>query len=113
MDRRSTLRRPFFLGVLAIALMAFAYLWLEGSAVVVDETGGVASAVISNGAGREHRLRQLWSGYFYALPRLEGAIEVRCRDGSTKRAGYVTRHQHTRIRVVGDVPCSGLVESYY
>jgi hypothetical protein len=94
----------------AIALLGWGYLWLAGSAVVVDETGGVESAYVVAGPGLEQPLHQIWTGYFYAIPRLEGLIEVRCRDGTRKSWGYVTSHVHTKLRVVGETPCARLVE---
>lgn len=97
------------IGGSAVLLLAFGYLWIAGSAVVVDETGGVESAFITTGDGREQPLYRLWTGYFYAIPQLEGTIEVRCRDGTRKSWGYVTGHMHTKIRVVGDTPCARLV----
>lgn len=103
--------RFFFLPICAVALALMAYICLEfaGSAVVVDETDGVVSAVITTGS-EEQPLTRLWSGYFYAIPQMEGTIEVRCRDGSRKRWGYVTGHVHTKIRVIGDSPCARIVE---
>lgn len=100
----------FLLGGLAALLLALTYIWLAGSATVVDETGGVESAFITTSDGREQPLYRLWTGYFYAIPRLEGTIEVRCRDGTRKSRGYVTGHLNTKIRVVGDTPCARLVE---
>ena len=96
-----------------VALATFVYFWwLAGSAVVVDETNGVESAYITTSSGgSEQPLHKLWSGYFYAIPQLEGTIEVRCRDGTRKGWGYVTGHVNTKIRVVGDAPCARLVEA--
>ncbi len=85
------------------------YLLLAGSAVVVDETGGVQSAVITNSEGAEQPLRRLWSGQFYAIPEMEGTIEIRCRNGVRKQGGYVTGNVHTKIRVMGPTPCERLV----
>lgn len=73
--------------------------------MVVDETGGVKSAFVVTGDGRTQQLAQLWSGYFYAVPQLEGTIQVRCQDGSVKERGYVTGHMHTKIKVVGETSC--------
>lgn len=94
-----------------IVLLGSAYLWFAGSVIVVDETGGVESAFVITGDGREQPLHQLWAGYFYTIPRLEGTIEVRCRDGSRHDQGYVTGHMHSKIRVVGATPCAELVVS--
>jgi hypothetical protein len=95
----------------AIVLLAYAYVTLLGSAIVIDETGGVESAVVTNDE-REQPLRELWSGYFFAFPELEGELEVRCRNGETKRAGYVTAGLRTKIRVVGDPPCAHIVDVF-
>ena len=43
------------------------YLWYAGSAVVIDETGHVESAVVTDGRS-EQPLRHLWNGYFFAIP---------------------------------------------
>lgn len=86
------------------------YLWLAGSAVVVDETDGVETAFIVTTDGREQPLYRLGRGYFYTVPKFEGTIEVRCGSGERKRSGYVSGHLNTRIRVVGDTPCGRLVQ---
>lgn len=101
---------PWTLAGLTVLLVAFVLLSIAGSAVVVDETGGVESAFITTGDGREQRLHRLWPGYFYAIPQLEGTIEVRCRDGTRKSWGYVTGNMHTKVWVVGDTPCAHIVE---
>lgn len=101
---------PWLVGGMTLAAAA-GYLLIAGSAVVVDETGGVASAVLTNGGGSEQRLHRLWNGYFYAIPAMEGTIEIRCRNGLRRQSGYVTGHMHTKIRVVGRTPCALLVEA--
>lgn len=111
LDRLSVRGLAFLLGPSTIVLLGLAYIWLAGSAVIVDETHGVESAFIVTSDGREQSLHRLWSGYFYAIPRVEGTIEVRCRDGSRKSWGYVTGYMHTKIRVIGDTPCARLVEA--
>ena len=90
-------------------LVGGVFLWLSGSAVVVDETGGVQSAVLTDGHGVEQPLHKLWKGRFYGIPSLEGTIEVRCANGVRKQWGYVTPHLHTKIRLVGDAPCARVV----
>jgi hypothetical protein len=92
-----------------IALLGGAYISLAGSAVVVDETDGVESAFIVNGE-QEQPLHELWSGYFYAIPEMEGSIEVRCRDGTRKSWGYVGAHIHEKLWVIGETPCAQVVE---
>lgn len=110
LDRLSVKALAILIGGSAVTLLTFAYIWVAGSAVVVDETDGVESAFITTNDGREQPLYRLWTGYFYAIPQLEGAIEVRCRDGTRKRWGYVTGYMDTKIRIVGDAPCARLVE---
>jgi len=110
LNRLSVRGLALLTATVGIVLAGTAYLWLAGSAVVVDETGGVERAFVVTDDGRAQPLRRLWSGYFYAIPKLEGAVQVRCQNGKTKEAGYVTRHTHTKVRVVGDAPCERLVE---
>jgi hypothetical protein len=112
LNRLSVKGLAILIAAIAIVLFGSAYLWIAGSAVVVDETGDVESASVVTSDGREQPLRRLWSGYFYTIPEMEGTIQVRCRDGSTKEAGYVTGYFHTKIRVVGDKPCAQLVEEF-
>ena len=95
------------LGATALPLGGL-YLWHAGSAVVVDETGHVESAAITDGR-KEQRLRRLWRGYFVAIPEIEGTIEVRCSDGARKKMGYVTAHIHTKVQVSGKTPCAEVV----
>lgn len=85
--------------VAAGALLLAAYLWIAGSAVVLDRNGQVVSAVVTDTPGRVQRLHRLPGGTFYAIPRWEGEIEIRCRDGSRQRGGYVTPHLHEWIQV--------------
>jgi hypothetical protein len=110
MRRRLSNPVPWLIGAFVI-VGGGAFLWLSGSAVVVDETDGVLSAVITNGHSSEQRLHRLWHGYFYAIPNLEGTIEVRCRNGIRKQWGYVTGKMHTKIKVVGNSPCSRVIEA--
>lgn len=100
---------PWLIGGSALFL-ALMYLWIAGSAVVVDETGGVESAVVTNGGGRYQPLYELWSGYFYTIPAMEGVIEVRCKGGVRKQFGYVTGSIHTKIRVTGGKPCEKVAD---
>ena len=93
-----------------LGILVGGYLWLAGSAVVIDETGGVESTFVTTSDGRKQPLYRVWSGVFYTIPRLEGTIEVRCANGSRARSGYVTRHWHTRIRVTGSTPCARLLD---
>lgn len=105
------MRRKAWFGV-ALAAFSFvgcAYLTLSGSAIVHDETGEVASAVLRNDQW-ERTLHPLPGGTFFGIPDFDGVIEVRCRDGSKAQAGYVTSGLHTSVRVIGSTPCR-LVEA--
>lgn len=95
------------LGAAALALSA-GYLWLAGSAIVIDETGHVESAVVTDGRS-EQPLRRLSNAYFFAIPEIEGTIEVRCRNGARKKMGYVTGHMDTKVKVSGKTPCVNVV----
>jgi hypothetical protein len=95
----------------ASAAVVAAYLAVAGSALVVDETSGVVRAVITNSGGSEQPLRHLWGGHFYAVPAMEGTIEIRCRNGLRKQWGYVTPNEHTKIKVVGDTQCARAVDA--
>lgn len=89
----------------------FALSGLAGSAAVIDETRGVQSAVVINGYGKEQPLQRRWDGYFYAVPQIEGVIEVRCVNGIRKQWGYVTGGLDTTIKVVGRSACEKLIHS--
>lgn len=108
LERRSARGPAILIGAVIIVLVGAAYLWMAGSAVVLDETGAVESAYVVTRDGREQRLGRMWSGHFDAIPRLEGFIRVRCRDGSTKDTGYAAPHMHSRIRIAGETPCARL-----
>ena len=97
------------IGVAILGIASYAYVGFFGSAVVHDETGEVASAVITNDR-REQALMRLPGGLFFAVPDMEGTIEVRCRNGARARAGYVTGHMHTSVRVAGGAPCPQIAE---
>lgn len=90
--------------LVAAAMAAAFFFWLAGSVVVVDRSGGVVTAVVSNDAWQQ-RLVRFPGGVFYAIPALEGAVEVRCRGGAHKSWGYVTPHLHTKIHVDGPTSC--------
>jgi hypothetical protein len=84
---------------------------LGGSAAVIDETGGVQAAVLIDGFGTEQPMQRLRDGYFYAVPQIEGVIQVRCAEGVRKDFGFVTGGLNTTIKVVGRSPCERLINS--
>lgn len=97
---------PAWLGAGAVAA-AFAgalYLQVAGSAIVHDDENAVVAAVVTNDIV-QRRLVRLPGGLFYVIPGFDGIIEVRCRDGSRARAGYVTGGLHTSVTLVSASPC--------
>ncbi|HYD13933.1 MAG TPA: hypothetical protein VEC11_13875 [Allosphingosinicella sp.] len=95
-----------------VILVGFFYVSLMGSAVVVDRKGQVLSAAIVTSDGRTQALLDLPGGYFFAIPRIEGTIELRCRDGLRPQWGYVTGHMHTRLDVEPGTGCGRIVERF-
>lgn len=105
---------PWMIGGSALFILIvgiYGFFWLAGSAIVVDETGGVESAVITNSGGTEQKLTRWWNGYFYTIPEMEGTIEVRCFNGKREQRGYVTGKMHTRVEVTGKKPCEHIEEA--
>ena len=101
--------RVLGLGTGALVLAGILYVALFGSVVVHDDSGAVASAVLTNGR-EEQPLLRLPGGLFVAVPGLEGTIELRCRNGARARWGYATPHMHMSIRATGPVPCARIVD---
>lgn len=110
-DRTSSGRYGVLIAAFVLITAVAAWLWLQGSTVVIDDTGQVVSAVITDGGDPaiEARLYRLWNGHFYGIPGFEGVIELRCRNGARRQWGYVTPHMHTIVRVVGQTPCQQVV----
>jgi hypothetical protein len=93
------------IGLLMLTGLAYGYAWFSGSVTVHDDTGNLASAVVTNGK-IEYPLYRLPGGTFFrVMPRFDGEIEVRCRDGSSHRGEYVSHHMHASVRVIEDSPC--------
>ncbi|MBP1858408.1 hypothetical protein [Rhizobium herbae] len=79
---------PWLIGAILL-VSVWGFFWVSGWAIVVDETQGVQTAVITNSGGAEQKLHRLWNGFFYTIPQMDGVIEVRCADGTRKQWGYV------------------------
>ena len=100
------MKAKYWAGLVAVALLAVIVgLSLAGSVTVVDPGGQVVSARLVGG-GRVQQLHELPWNRFYGIPKLEGAVEVRCINGSTDLGGYVTPHSDTRLTVVTGENCS-------
>jgi hypothetical protein len=97
------------IGLAGLGFAGLLFISVAGSVVVHDETGEVASAMVTNGR-EEQALWRLPGGLFFAVPGMEGEVEVRCRNGARARWGYVTGYMHTSVRVTGTVPCGRMVD---
>ncbi|HKR24828.1 MAG TPA: hypothetical protein VJS15_06180 [Allosphingosinicella sp.] len=72
-----------FVGTLTVMLYALSAVWVR------DPEGQVIRAAFVN-AREAQALWDLPGGLFVGIPRLEGEVEIVCRDGSRHRWGYVT-----------------------
>lgn len=109
---RTILSRPLPY-LIALAALAIIGVWLvaAGSITVVDETGGVQAAYVVNSGPAQQHLHGPLRGYFFAVPHMEGTVEVRCAKGVRKQAEYVTGGVHTIVQVAGRTPCERLIEA--
>ena len=98
--------KPYYwMGFIVVALFAATLgLELAGSVVVVDPERRIVSARLIGG-GRSQPLHALPGNRFYGISKLEGAVEVRCRNGSTDVGGYVTPHLDTRLKMTLGAEC--------
>ncbi len=107
---RKLLSRPLLWLIGAILLVSASFFfWISGSVIVIDETQGVQSVVVTNNRGTEQKLYELWGGFFYTIPQMEGTIEVHCQDGTRKHGGYVTTLLDTKLKILGKTPCESMI----
>jgi hypothetical protein len=88
-----------------VAVVVAAGLKLAGSVLVLDPERKVEFARVVTSDGRAQSLYSLPGNRFYTVPKLEGEVEVRCRNGSTGRGGYVTPHTEMRLEVKSGPEC--------
>ena len=89
----------------AVAATVAAVLLFTGSVVLLDSKGEVASARLIDGWGHKQPLLNLW--YLrVALPRIEGAVQISCRNGREIQRGYVAPGIHTWQQMYGTGRCS-------
>lgn len=69
-----------------------------GSVIILDPHRQVASANVIDGWGRRQKLFYVGVGHI-GVPKLEGAVEIRCVNGDVVQSYYVTRGVHTWLSV--------------
>ena len=84
----------------AVVALVWLGLAFAGTVAVKDRTGEVEAAFVTD-ERESQRLFRLPGGLFVGVPQMEGVVEIRCRDGSRHRHGYVTANWHTRVKVEG------------
>lgn len=82
-------RRVGLLAAAAILIASVVTLLFTGSVVLFDLHDKVASAHLVDGWGHRQDLATVGFAYV-AVPHLEGTVEIKCKDGTTVRSGYVT-----------------------
>jgi hypothetical protein len=99
-------KSAFWLIMMIALIVSLFWLRIMGSVIVIDETGKVQDAFITDTRGKYQKLWQLSDRYFYTIPDLEGTIEIRCSGGKMFRHGYVTSYLDQKVRVISDGKCS-------
>ena len=101
MRRRAHITFWIAFGAVGILLVTYLVLRFLGSVVVADREGQAVSATIVAGDGTTQPMHRIPGRMFIAIPRIEGEIAIRCRNGSVAHGGYVTPHMDGRLRVAG------------
>ena len=78
----------------SILLVGWLIFQILGYAIIIDRTGRLISATIVADDGAKQGFNKLPGNLYFAIPRVEGEIALRCRDGSHEQGGYVTSHMH-------------------
>ena len=107
--RRRLKRLAWLMGGLGLLAAAAMFVNIAGLVVVRDTTGQVVSAVVTDGY-QVQPLHHVRRGLFVTIPRMEGVVEIRCRDGSINQHGQVHAYMHTRVKVVGELPCRHMLD---
>lgn len=96
----------YWVGIaLIVAGAVVATFWGAGSVVVRDPERQLVSAQVITGDGRTQPLYLLPGRFFYTVPKLEGEVEIHCRTGEVRRAGYVSPHMQERIEIKRSSDC--------
>jgi hypothetical protein len=88
-----------------VILLAVGFCSFMGSIVVVDQGGQIISATIIASDGATQPLHRMPGHIWATVPRIEGDIAIRCRDGSASMGDYVTPHQNVWIKIKSDGSC--------
>jgi hypothetical protein len=82
-----------------------ATLTFTGSVLLFDPQREVASAQLVDGWGHKQPLFNL--AYLrVGVPKVEGAVQITCKNGSVVERGYVTPGGHTWQKMGGKKDCS-------
>lgn len=95
--------RSIIIITIVIIISLFAWVFFP-ILVVVDRTSGIATVSVISARQRQS-LTSLGGGTFVAIPKFEGAIEVRCSNGRAKVFGYVTRGTRSWVEITPDIAC--------
>lgn len=100
--KRLSTRLVLSLGLsVIIALVAWVFFPIL---VVYDRTGRISSVSVISARQRQP-LISVGGSTFVTIPKVEGAIEVRCYNGSAKVFGYVARGSRSWVEVTPDIAC--------
>jgi len=86
-------------------VIAAAPLFFKGSVVLFDPERKVATAQLIDGSGHKQPLLNL-AFLRVGVPRVEGAVQIACKNGSVIERGYVTPGLHTWQKMDGKDGCS-------
>lgn len=75
--------------VLAAIAVASIDLWLNGFVTVADPERQLAGASLSNSSG-DRPMRRIADGFWAGRAQGDGAVVMRCANGTELRGGYVT-----------------------
>jgi hypothetical protein len=86
-------------------VVAAVTLVFTGSVLLLDPHGQIASAQLSDGAGRKQPLLNL--GYLRVeVPDIEGGVQITCKNGSVILRGYVSPGVQTWLEMHGTSGCA-------
>jgi hypothetical protein len=100
------LRRSLLVAGACLAVAA-ATLALTGSVVLFDPHREVASAQLIDGWGHKQPLLDL-TYLRIGVPKVEGAVQITCKNRSTVERGYVTPGAHTWQKMDRNTGCSAI-----